>query len=55
MEIDATNESWLITGGCGFIGTGLVGNLLKDSSTANVRVLDNLTTGTREDLSRVSP
>jgi UDP-glucose 4-epimerase len=41
--------NWLITGGCGFIGTSLIKTLINEN-THNIRVLDNLTTGTREDL-----
>ena len=37
---------WLITGGCGFIGTGLVRALLAQGSE-RVRVVDNLTVGSR--------
>ena len=42
--------NWVITGGCGFIGTSLIKTLIKESNH-NIRVLDNLTTGTRDDLS----
>ena len=42
--------NWVITGGCGFIGISLIKTLTKESNH-NIRVLDNLTTGTREDLS----
>jgi UDP-glucose 4-epimerase len=45
--------NWLITGGCGFLGTALIKRLLQHSEN-RVRVLDNLTTGTREDLRMVS-
>lgn len=38
----------MITGGCGFIGTRLLEELLSDGH--HVRVLDNLSIGTREDL-----
>jgi len=41
--------NWLITGGCGFIGTSLIKTLVNENSH-NIRVLDNLTTGTRKDL-----
>jgi UDP-glucose 4-epimerase len=51
MEIKS--ESWLITGGCGFIGTSLIAHLLKETPGINIRVLDNLSVGTEEDLSEV--
>ncbi len=40
----------LITGGCGFIGVNLVQRLLQDSSDTRIRVVDNLSVGSREDL-----
>ena len=43
---------WLITGGCGFIGTSLI-RTLEAEGGHQVRVLDNLSTGTRDDLSLV--
>ena len=43
----------LITGGCGFIGTSLIAHLLKENPKTNIRVLDNLSVGTKEDLSEV--
>jgi UDP-glucose 4-epimerase len=45
-------EKWLITGGCGFIGTALIKNLM-ESGHHRIRVLDNLSVGSREDLGRV--
>ena len=42
--------NWLITGGCGFIGTSLIKTLISEHDD-NIRVLDNLTTGSRVDLS----
>ena len=44
---------WLITGGCGFIGRNL---LLRASQNANAafRVVDDLSTGTREDLAALT-
>lgn len=45
---------WLITGGCGFIGISLVAYLLKENPDTNIRVLDNLSVGHREDLSGVA-
>ena len=43
------SDNWLITGGCGFIGTRLIEQLLRDGH--RVRVLDDLSVGTRDDLS----
>jgi UDP-N-acetylglucosamine 4-epimerase len=40
----------LVTGGAGFIGSNLVEHLLKDERVGNVRVLDNLSTGYRENM-----
>ena len=48
------NRRWLITGGCGFIGTALVRRLLSNGVTG-IRVVDDLSVGTREDLAAVSP
>ncbi len=45
--------NWLITGGCGFIGINLVKTLIKDKLVKTVRILDNLSVGTREDLELV--
>lgn len=44
---------WLITGGCGFIGANLVHHLCASGGQA-VRVVDNLSAGTRDDLRRVT-
>lgn len=41
--------NWLITGGCGFIGTQLIRTLSKDS-TNNLCVVDNLSVGNRSAL-----
>ena len=43
---------WLITGGCGFLGTSLIKRLVSEGGHA-IRILDNLSVGTREDLSEV--
>ena len=43
-----TPHRWLITGGCGFIGLNLVKSLVN-----YIRIVDNLSVGTREDLSKV--
>jgi UDP-glucose 4-epimerase len=45
-------KTWLITGGCGFIGTALIKKLARDCHL-RIRVLDNLSVGSREDLARV--
>lgn len=45
--------NWLITGGCGFLGTAFIQRLQQQGGHA-VRVLDNLTTGIRDDLARVA-
>ena len=41
--------NWLITGGCGFIGTALIRSL-KEDGNHGIRVIDNLTVGNRDDL-----
>ena len=43
---------WLITGGCGFIGLNLVKNLIEEGGH-HIRIVDNLSVGSREDLSQV--
>ena len=42
----------LITGGAGFIGSNLVEKLLQDERVVTVRVLDNLATGSLENIQR---
>jgi len=44
--------NWLITGGCGFIGTNLVARLVKEGDHY-VRIIDNLKSGSTEKLARV--
>lgn len=43
---------WLITGGCGFIGSALIGRLVREG-VHQLRVVENLTVGTRADLALV--
>ena len=44
--------NWLVTGGCGFIGTALIRSLMEEGGHG-VRVVDNLVVGTRKDLASV--
>ncbi len=46
-------NNWLITGGCGFIGTSLIQKLLEINHGINIRVFDNLSVGSRADLKEV--
>jgi UDP-glucose 4-epimerase len=43
---------WIVTGGCGFIGTSLIRNLVEEGGHT-IRVIDNFCAGTRNDLSAV--
>jgi len=45
--------SWLVTGGCGFIGTSLISHLLGQNAPV-IRVLDNLSVGLREHLAAMA-
>jgi len=47
-------KNWLITGGCGYLGTSLIQELLDLDDTINIRVLDNLTVGSEADLAEVA-
>lgn len=53
MEMNLNFTSYLITGGCGFIGVNLIKKLLKNEKV-NIRVLDNLSVGKKEDLREVT-
>lgn len=46
---------WLVTGGCGFIGRALIADLFKQAEAQSIRVLDNLSTGSRSDLAKIAP
>lgn len=48
---DRTTMKYLVTGGAGFIGSHIVAALMSDS-TNHVTVLDNLFTGTRENIAQ---
>jgi len=43
---------WLITGGCGFLGTSLIADLMAEGGHSG-RISDNLSVGNREDLAKV--
>jgi UDP-glucose 4-epimerase len=45
--------TWLITGGCGFIGTSLINTLVKEGGH-RIRIVDNLSVGSRNDLAAVA-
>jgi UDP-glucose 4-epimerase len=47
-------KRWLVTGGCGFIGRNLLSRLLTVEG-ALVRVVDNLSVGSREELNAIHP
>ena len=47
------SQRWLITGGCGLIGTNLIGHLQKKALVSKIRVLDNLSAGSKQDLAEV--
>jgi UDP-glucose 4-epimerase len=50
LTISLTSNHWLITGGCGFIGSSLIATLLKEYPEVQITVLDNFSVGTRDDL-----
>jgi UDP-N-acetylglucosamine/UDP-N-acetyl-alpha-D-glucosaminouronate 4-epimerase len=52
IEIKDKNEIWLVTGGAGFIGSNIVYKLVELG--AKVRVIDNFSTGKKENLSAIS-
>ncbi len=48
------NNTLLITGGCGFIGTSLIEHLLVDNPSRSIRVLDNFSHGSPQDLAEIT-
>jgi UDP-glucose 4-epimerase len=48
----AKGTNWLITGGCGFLGTMLIQRLVSEEGN-NIRVVDNLSVGSHDDLNKV--
>ncbi len=48
-----TSKKWFITGGCGFIGCNLV-HALQSAGITNIRIVDNLSVGSPEDLSKIA-
>ena len=46
-------RNWLITGGCGFIGTSLIKQIMKEDNYQQIRILDNLSVGSSDDLKKV--
>ena len=59
MNLSSINQEspsptrWLITGGCGFLGTSLIRRLRRQGGHY-IRVVDNLSVGSREDLAEVT-
>lgn len=53
MEVNSC--SWLITGGCGFLGTSLIAHLRSIAPDICIRIVDNLSVGTRQDLGEIVP
>ncbi len=45
--------NWLITGGCGFLGTSLIKRILREEKNSNITIVDNLLVGSRKDLENV--
>ena len=50
----AVSMRWLVTGGCGFIGRNFI-RLLLTRSNDTIRVVDDLSVGTRAELEAISP
>jgi len=45
--------NWLITGGCGFLGRNLIKHLVQNNTNLNIRVIDNYSVGTPNDLAYI--
>ena len=54
MDVLKESKNWLITGGCGFIGTALIRKILLERPEDGIRVLDNLSVGSQNDLAQAS-
>ncbi len=50
-----TTQRWLITGGCGFIGTNLIIMLRQRIPNLTLCILDNLSIGRRETIMKIDP
>lgn len=48
------DNTLLITGGCGFIGTSLIEYLIADNPSISIRILDNFSHGSPQDLAEVA-
>ncbi len=46
-------SSWVVTGGCGFIGVNLIARLRREGAVPSIRVVDDLSGATRDDLAAV--
>jgi UDP-glucose 4-epimerase len=53
-KLSMTDNTLLITGGCGFIGTSLIEHLVLEDSSRSIRVLDNFSHGTPQDLAEIT-
>jgi UDP-glucose 4-epimerase len=54
MGKESSRIRWLITGGCGFIGSSLIYHLLRQDPGTCIRILDNFSVGSKDDLSEVT-
>ena len=52
-KISKIHETWLVSGGCGFIGTSLIKYIISKNSDIEIRVLDNFSVGSKDDLEEV--